>query len=242
MGEGELLFGLAGDWIIGQVYGAEPGFVRPVPHPSFYKTDSIPPINPYLPIAGAAIPAGLNSYEVYFFLPFQEDAVVSDIRIFLSEGLPTGVSVKYKSNWTGGTSKYTRPIATASAIAVTDLALEVPASANVTVGNSLTFTKQRDAAFKSDLIVMQVQTTSSAATGLVYIPIVVNYKKDGVDTYRSIPMYAYISADGATSVPYSVEGTFMDYTDVTGMVEEPKDVAGTFWDYIDVEGRYPEGA
>jgi len=109
------------------------------------------------------ITAGANSMEVWLKAHFTGTFnKVENLQFWMSTDFSpnTGLALKYKAN--GQTTGVT-PVATTSSVATTAMPTADPATANVTIGGSLS--GSLTAAGYSDYIVMQLQTTVSAAAG-----------------------------------------------------------------------------
>jgi|GEM_PF-5857684 len=199
-----------------QSVGAEPGSVKVSPCINFVDTGQEPPTRPDYVIATVPISAGENSYEVYFKLPIDPGTLtVSAFRVYLTSALPTGVTLKYKADWTGGTSAYATPTRVTSTVATTTIPTSLPGTANVTIDESLATTKT--VPFLTDYIVMQLQTTTSAAEGAGALSLYVQYLDSSANTYTGIiPITYNVSKSSSSGIYYDVSGIYNDYIDVTG--------------------------
>ena len=109
------------------------------------------------------ITAGNNSYEVYlrghWTGTFNK---IDNLRFWMSTDFSpnTGLSIKWAAN---GTPTYTEPVATTSTVATTAIPTSDPGSENLYIGGSSG--GSLTAAGYSDYIVLQLQTTVSAAAG-----------------------------------------------------------------------------
>jgi len=108
------------------------------------------------------IPAGSNSYEVWFrgFFSGVFNSIY-DLRFWMSTDYSpnTGLVVKSKTSQ----QSYIQPVDATSSIATSTLGTSDPGSRNVTVGGSLTSSIM--ATGYTDFIVLQLQTQSSAPAG-----------------------------------------------------------------------------
>jgi hypothetical protein len=106
--------------------------------------------------------AGTNSYEVWlrahFTGTFNE---IDNLQFWMSTDFDpnTGLSVKY----TADQESYVTPVKTESTIADTAVPTSDPGTANVTIDGELSGSLEE--AGYSDYIVLQLQTTTSAASG-----------------------------------------------------------------------------
>jgi len=108
------------------------------------------------------IVAGENSYEVWLRAHFTGTFnTVDNIQFWMSTDFSpnTGLAVK----WEGAEVTYATPVATTSTVATTAVPTSDPGTANVSIGGSLG--GSLTAAGYSDYIVLQLQTTVSAAAG-----------------------------------------------------------------------------
>jgi len=108
------------------------------------------------------IVAGQNSYEVWLRAHFTGTFnKIDNLQFWMSTDFSpnTGLAVKY----TADQETYVTPVKTASSIADTAVPTSDPGTANVTIGGSLG--GNLTAAGYSDYIVLQLQTTTSAASG-----------------------------------------------------------------------------
>lgn len=109
------------------------------------------------------ITAGNNSYEVWLRGHFTGTFnTIDNIQFWMSTDFSpnTGLAVYWKGNNVGD---YVTPVKTASAIATSTVPTSDPGTANVSIGGSLS--GSLSAAGYSDYIVLQLQTTTSAAAG-----------------------------------------------------------------------------
>jgi hypothetical protein len=109
------------------------------------------------------ITAGNNSYEVWLRMHFTGSFNrVDNLQFWMSTDFSpnTGLSILWKGNNAGA---YQTPIKTASTVADGAIPTSDPGTANVSIGTSLS--GYLDAAGYSDYIVLQLQTTVSAAAG-----------------------------------------------------------------------------
>jgi hypothetical protein len=109
------------------------------------------------------ITAGNNSYEVWLRMHFTDSFNrIDNLQFWLSTDFSpaTGLSILWKGNNAGA---YQTPIKTASTVADGAIPTSDPGTANVSIGTSLS--GYLDAAGYSDYIVLQLQTTVSAAAG-----------------------------------------------------------------------------
>jgi hypothetical protein len=107
------------------------------------------------------ITAGNNSFEVWLKGHFTDSFNrIQNIKFWKSVGsFGTGETIL----WDGTTEVYVTPVATASAIAISALPTANPASANVSIGGSLS--GYLTSAGYSDFIIMQMQTEITADAG-----------------------------------------------------------------------------
>lgn len=107
------------------------------------------------------ITAGSNSYEKWFVGSWSGTFTkVSNAKFYVSAGsYGTGEVIK----WTGSRTLYVAPTISNSSFAVGSVELTLPGTANVTIGSSLTGSLESTG--RSDWIVMQYQTTTSANPG-----------------------------------------------------------------------------
>lgn len=114
------------------------------------------------------ITAGSNSYELFvrgkFTTPF---TAITNIRFYKSGGTyKTGELVYFAGSWpnSGSNSTYwVPPVATDSPWATGSIPATLPASANVSIGNSVTGSLTSTG--YSDYIVLQMRTTTSTPAG-----------------------------------------------------------------------------
>jgi hypothetical protein len=200
-----------------QSVGAEPGSVKTTSQIALINTGQEPPLRADYTVANVPIPAGENSYEAFLKLPIDPDLLtVSGIKLYLTSALPTGVVLKYKSDWTGGTSAYSTPVKSTSGKAVTTIPVSLPAAANVSIDGALATTKTIP--FLTDYIILQLQTTTSAATGVGSLTLYVQYVDNTANTYTgTLPVNYYISPSNAGSIFYNIVGIFNDFIDITGV-------------------------
>lgn len=106
--------------------------------------------------------AGNNSFEVWLRGKWSGTFnKIENLQFFKSSGGPdSGISIKWDGS---GNTTYSTPVSTASSIATADVPTADPGTANVSIGNSLS--GSLTSAGYSDYIVLQVQTTVSAAAG-----------------------------------------------------------------------------
>jgi len=206
--------------LVAQTIGVEPGTVAVTPQLLFVDTGNSIPGRPDYVIASVPINAGQNSYEAYFRFSIDRADITTNalgtVKIWVTGSIPTGVALKYKANWTGGTSAYARPVIANSSIATTSVATSAPTPANVTIGSSLATTKT--VPFMTDYIVMQVQTTSAAVEGEVDLTLNAQYTDASANTYTAtIPIKFQITTSQANAVYYDIAGTFNDYIDINGV-------------------------
>ena len=200
-----------------QSIGAEPGTVKVVSQVALVNTGTEPPCRETYVVSSVPITAGENSYEAFIRLPIDADSLtVSGFKIYLASALPTGVSLKYKSNWTGGTSAFSTPVKTASTKATTTIPIPFPVSTNVSINNSLATTKTIP--FLTDYIILQIQTTSAASTGDGTLALYVQYVDGSANTYTGIlPLVYSISSSNTVETVYNIQGIFNDYIDIQGV-------------------------
>lgn len=106
--------------------------------------------------------AGENSYEVWLRAHFTGTFnTIENLQFWMSTDFSpnTGLSVK----WEGEQTTYVTPTESTSSVATTAVPTSDPGTANVSIGGSLS--GQLTGAGYSDYIVLQVQTTTSAAAG-----------------------------------------------------------------------------
>lgn len=109
------------------------------------------------------ITAGNNSYEVWLRAHFTGTFnQVDNLQFWMSTDFSpnTGLTMKYKANNVGA---YVTPVATTSTVATVAMPTSDPGTANVSIGTSLS--GNLTGAGYSDYIVLQLQTTVSAAAG-----------------------------------------------------------------------------
>jgi hypothetical protein len=109
------------------------------------------------------ITAGNNSYEVYLrghFTPTYNK--IENIQFWNSSGFSpaTGLTLK----WDGSGVTYAQPVATTSSKATKSIPTTDPGTANVTMAGTLAGSLTSASGF-TDYIVLQLQTTTSAAAG-----------------------------------------------------------------------------
>jgi len=109
------------------------------------------------------ITAGSNSYEKWIVGSFSGTFTkIDNIRFWKSSGTyVTGEVIK----WTGSETTFSTPTQNTSTVAVGSVPESEPASANVTIGGSLT--GSLTATGSTDYIVLQLQTTTSTPAGAV---------------------------------------------------------------------------
>ena len=199
-----------------QSMGAEPGTVKIVSQVALVNTGTEPPYKETYVVSSVPITAGENSYEAFIRLPIDVTSLtVSAFKVYLGSALPTGVTLKYKSNWTGGTSAFSTPVKSASSIATTTIPTSLPAT-NLTIENSTATTKT--VPFLTDYIVLQLQTTTSAADGDSSLSLYVQYIDSSANTYTGIlPLIYSISSANSTTIAYTIQGIFNDYIDIRGV-------------------------
>jgi hypothetical protein len=200
-----------------QSVGAEPGTVKIVSQVALVNTGTEPPYKDTYVLSSVPITAGENSYEAFIKLPIDVTSLtLSGFKIYLTSALPTGVTLKYKSDWTGGTSAFSTPIKTTSGKAVTTIPVAIPANANVTIENSLSTTKTTP--FLTDYIVLQLQTTASAADGDGTLSLYVQYVDGSANTYTGIlPIIYNVSSTNTSATIYNIQGIFSDFIDISGV-------------------------
>lgn len=106
--------------------------------------------------------AGENSYEVFLRAHFTGTFnKIDNLQFWMSTNFSpaTGLAVK----WEGDSVTYATPVATTSSIATTNVPTSDPGTANVSIGGSLA--GNLSSSGYSDYIVLQLQTTTSAAAG-----------------------------------------------------------------------------
>lgn len=106
--------------------------------------------------------AGENSYEVWIRAHLTGTFnTIENLQFWMSTDFSpnTGLSVK----WEGEQTTYVTPTASTSSVATTAVPTSDPGTANVSIGGSLS--GQLTGAGYSDYIVLQLQTTTSAAAG-----------------------------------------------------------------------------
>ena len=121
------------------------------------------------------ITAGSYSYEVYIFGRFTGTYTkIDNIKFWKSSGnYVTGETIF----WTGSVlrSNYAQPVQTKSTVAIGSVPTTEPASANVTIGGSLTGSLYNSGSgttgSDTDYIVMQTEITTAASPGAT------NYKQ-----------------------------------------------------------------
>lgn len=109
------------------------------------------------------ITAGNNSYEVWIRAHFTGTFnQVDNLQFWMSTNFSpsTGLTVKWKGN---NQTSYVTPVTTTSSVATSNVPTSDPGTANVSIGGSLS--GNLTAAGYSDYIVLQLQTTTSAAAG-----------------------------------------------------------------------------
>jgi len=109
------------------------------------------------------VTAGNNSYEVWIRAHFTDTFnVIDNLQFWMSTDFSpnTGLVLKYKANNVGA---HVPAVKTTSTVATVSMPTSDPATANVSIGGSLSGTLV--AAGYSDYIVIQLQTTVSAAAG-----------------------------------------------------------------------------
>ena len=111
------------------------------------------------------ITVGQASYELfvraYYYGTFNK---VNNIQFWKSAGdYVTGEQIKWKGDWTGGTSEYSTPVTTTSTIATVNVPTADPATANVTVGEFLT--GELTTTGYSDFVVLQNQSQTTTPPG-----------------------------------------------------------------------------
>lgn len=108
------------------------------------------------------IVAGENSYEIWLRAHFSDAFnVIDNLQFWLSTDFSPNTGLVLK--WVGDQTTYVTPVKTTSTIADTAIPTSDPGTANVTIGGNLAGTLT--AAGYSDYIVLQLQTTVSAAPG-----------------------------------------------------------------------------
>ena len=108
------------------------------------------------------IVAGENSYEVWLRAHFTDTFnQIDNLQFWMSTDFSpnTGLAVK----WDGETETYATPTESTSSVATTAVPTSDPGTANVSIGGSLA--GNLSSAGYSDYIVLQLQTTTSAAAG-----------------------------------------------------------------------------
>lgn len=126
---------------------------------NFKDVDDATPAN----YSSNPITAGNNSYEVWLRGHFTGTFnVVDNLQFWMSTDFSpnTGLTVKYKANNVGA---YVQSVKTTSTVATVAMPTSDPGTANVSIGGSLSGTLT--SAGYSDYIVLQLQTTVSAAPG-----------------------------------------------------------------------------
>lgn len=145
-----------------QTYGASPGTHTDLGDSgnlfNFKSVDDATPAN----YTTNPIVAGENSYEVWLRAHFTGTFnKIDNIQFWMSTDFSpnTGLAVK----WEGEQETYVTPTASTSTVATTAVPSSDPGTANVSIGGSLT--GDLSEAGYSDYIVLQLQTTTSAAAG-----------------------------------------------------------------------------
>ena len=109
------------------------------------------------------ITAGNNSYEVWLRMHFTGTFnKIDNLQFWMSTDFSpnTGLTVKWNGNNSGS---YATPVTSSSSVATTTIPTSDPGTANVSIATSLS--GNLSAAGYSDYIVLQLQTTVSAAAG-----------------------------------------------------------------------------
>lgn len=146
-----------------QTYGASPGTTVDLGSSgnlfNFKSIDDATAAN----YSSNPVTAGLNSYEVWLRAHFTGTFnTIENLQFWMSTDFSpnTGLTLKYKAN---NQTSYVTPTASTSSVATTAMPTSDPGTANVSIGGSLSGTLS--AAGYSDYIVIQLQTTTSAAAG-----------------------------------------------------------------------------
>ena len=199
-----------------QSLGAEPGTVKVVSQVALVNTGTEPPYKDTYAVSTVPIIAGENSYEAFFKIPVDADSLtVGTFKVYLISALPTGITLKYKSNWTGGTSAFTTPTKATSSVATTTIPVSLPAGANLSIENSIATTKTLP--FLTDYIVLQLQTTASAADGDSSLTLYVQYADGSANTYTGFIPLVYSIASATTETNYNIQGIYNDSIDIIGL-------------------------
>ena len=198
-----------------QLTGAVPGKWNYLQNTTFVDSGDEPPIDPYLTYTVAPVVIGGNSYEIWLLFQFvSPSGTVSAIKLYNNGAFPTGTSIKYNTSLQ---SAYLTPVKTASAVATATLPVSVPASQNVYFDGGLNSVTTTDI---SNYVVLQLQTTSSAAVGNVSFPMCLAYTVGGNTTTYTFTIYASVGADGSITPNIELDGIWVDYIDITGWVDE----------------------
>lgn len=120
--------------------------------------------SPNLVAASFPITRASNSYEKWIMGSFSGTFTqINNIKFYMSAGsYGTGEVIKYD----GSQTTYVTPTTTTSVIGLGSLPTALPGANNVSIKGLLTAAGSLTATGSTDLIVMQYQTTASAATGL----------------------------------------------------------------------------
>ena len=201
-----------------QIYGGTPGKVVSNNNPALLDTGPAPPMDPSMSPAVFPVGIGKNSYETFLRLAFVDPtAAISAIKVYYSgAGLPTGVALKYKASWSA--SAYSTPTSATSSVATTSIPTTSPASANVSVGNSLTYSQT--STFLTDYIVFQAQTTSVAVAASITIPITIAYTVGATPATMTFNLSMSTSTNTTTAAFIDISGIFMDFVDITGILPD----------------------
>jgi len=148
-----------------QTHSGSPGTVATCTNLNLVSTPSGVDVDP----GSNPITAGSKSYESFFRGEFSGTfTAVTNIRFYKSGGdYKTGEQIVFGGSWTiaGSNSTYWGPIATTSPWALGSLPATLPASANVSIGNSVTGSLTTYGF--SDYCVMQNTTSASTPAGAV---------------------------------------------------------------------------
>lgn len=203
-----------------QTYGASPGYQMLVAVPSLINTGDEPPIDPYIDYTMVPVVPGTNSYELFLRIQFVDpSAAIASIKLFLDTyTFPSEVTLKFKGSWVGGTSAYSTPVKTTSSLATADVPTSSPTPINVSVGNTITFSKTET--FFTDYLVFQLQTTMTAAQVATTIPVKVVYILGSTPTTKTFNIMTSTQKAPAITSYYEIAGIFKDTIDVVGALYE----------------------